>query len=322
MDNINNTYQKLLDFMFLVNETESFDEFCSFLYNFSRNRLNSPAAIIFFELNKKKILFQDYWKNGKNYTKNDYKLFDIITNKKDKMAIEDDREHLIIKIGYFKKNSFSLVLEEKFFPSNIIEQYFTPLLENTLLKLERYEEASKNRLLINIDEVTGLFNQRKLIQDIRKYIDEYVDSLLGFSLIFVDVDSFKKINDTHGHLVGSRLLMDVGKIIKGTVRANDCCYRYGGDEFVVITPELNYENSYALSSRILSNIRSKIFKVRKGEGIGKKSEIDLSVSIGISNFPKDATSFQEIINIADKMMYEAKKNGRGQICSSSEFITN
>lgn len=157
------------------------------------------------------------------------------------------------------------------------------------------------------DEVTNLFNQRKLYKDIDDAIKLYQEEKLPFSFLFIDIDHFKSVNDGHGHLVGSNLLVQMGHLIKSQVREIDLVYRYGGDEFVVLLPKSNGVQATQVAERILESIKGHVFKV--GDDIEKR----MSVSIGVSDYPRTTSSREEVIKYADEMMYTAKKNGRGMV---------
>jgi diguanylate cyclase (GGDEF)-like protein len=163
------------------------------------------------------------------------------------------------------------------------------------------------------DDVTHLFNQRKLNLDLDESIKLYENKGIGFSLLFIDIDHFKTVNDGHGHLIGSKLLVEVAKEINSVVRDEDQVYRYGGDEFVVLLPQVDGALAYSIAERILDKIKMKKFMI---EDFEKR----LSVSIGVSDYPYSAASKDEIIQLADDMMYLAKKSGRGQVCFAKEIV--
>ena len=133
----------------------------------------------------------------------------------------------------------------------------------------------------------------------------------------MDIDHFKKVNDNYGHLVGTKLLESVAKDIKSQLRESDISYRYGGDEFVVILV-----NSDAVAGKIVGERILQLIKERKYE-VDLKNEkklINLSVSIGVAEFPSDAVNSQEILSIADRMMYEAKESGRGLVFNTQDVF--
>ncbi len=117
------------------------------------------------------------------------------------------------------------------------------------------------------------------------------------------------------HPVGTILLKEMGEIIRGCLREKDLVYRYGGDEFVVLLPDVEGMQSKQVGARLLKKITSHLFKV---EGV---KDFKLSVSIGIGRFPIDAKSKKDILSIADQMMYHAKNQGRGKVCFAGELYS-
>lgn len=184
----------------------------------------------------------------------------------------------------------------------------------TFANIKTIRELALQSGLIHIDDVTGLFNQRKLHRDLEISIAKYHETGRGFIVLFIDIDHFKNVNDGHGHLVGTRLLMEMGKILKTVLRESDLVYRYGGDEFVMIVPSESIGDVTGIGERILRAIQNKKFYMIDGK------EIELTVSIGIARFPGDAETKEDILGMADQMMYHAKAMGRSRVCLAKELI--
>ena len=151
------------------------------------------------------------------------------------------------------------------------------------------------------DDCTSLFNARHLYT----MLDEQIDISAGnrtheFSLLFVDLDHFKEVNDTHGHLVGSRLLAEVGSLMKRVLGPDNACFRYGGDEFVALLPGLCKKDATAATMQLWENLRDARFLT--GAGL----DLSLAGSFGLATFPEDGANVQEIIRAADTQMYAAK----------------
>jgi len=184
----------------------------------------------------------------------------------------------------------------------------------------RYFEAirreKKLSSLAHTDDVTGLFNQRKLNDDLVDIIKNSKKREQEFSLIFIDLDHFKDINDNYGHRIGSLLLKEMAEIFRKTLRDTDLIYRYGGDEFIIIIPNSDVVNDLSLriGERLLENIKNEIFSPEEN------LSIKLSASLGVADFPKHAQTKEQIIEMADKMMYFAKKKGRGIVCHASKLL--
>jgi diguanylate cyclase (GGDEF)-like protein len=145
------------------------------------------------------------------------------------------------------------------------------------------------------DDVTGLFNARHLYT----LLDEQV-ATKTFSLMFMDLDRFKSINDTHGHLVGSRLLAEAGGLLKRSVGPENAAFRYGGDEFVVLFPGLTKAAAIESTMTVYQDLLGSRFL--EGAGLSLR----LTGSFGLATYPEDGNTVPTILRSADTMMYEAK----------------
>jgi diguanylate cyclase (GGDEF)-like protein len=170
------------------------------------------------------------------------------------------------------------------------------------------------------DDCTGLFNARHLYtlleQEIGKQVSKVAFRVIPimkphFSLLFLDLDYFKRVNDRHGHLVGSRLLAEVGNLLKRMLGPEHAAFRYGGDEFVALLRGLDKQAATELSQQILSQLAQARFLT--GEGLS----LSVTASLGLATFPQDGGSLHELIRSADTMMYTAKDNGRNQLVVAS-----
>jgi diguanylate cyclase (GGDEF)-like protein len=146
------------------------------------------------------------------------------------------------------------------------------------------------------DDVTGLFNARHLYT----MLDEQVAKAQVFSLMFVDLDHFKSVNDTHGHLIGSRLLAEIGSLLRRSLGPNNSAFRYGGDEFVALLPGMGKSAASGTTMALREDLRSARFL----EGAGLS--LTVSGSFGLATFPEDGNTVPTILRAADTMMYEAK----------------
>lgn len=196
----------------------------------------------------------------------------------------------------------------------ILSDYLSNVLRTSLSILTQSKKRDEIRLLALTDEVTGLFNQRKLVEDLDYYIARYEHDQTAFSLLFVDIDYFKNVNDQFGHVVGSQLLIDMATVIKAQLRSSDLVYRYGGDEFIVLLPRTGVDITKKIALRISEAVKSSEFIVNNDK------KYQLSLSIGVAQFPTDADSAKSIIEFADKMMYMSKKSGRGKVFHVTEVV--
>jgi diguanylate cyclase (GGDEF)-like protein len=180
-----------------------------------------------------------------------------------------------------------------------------PLADSVGLAFENLRLLQRTRELSITDEVTPLHNFRHFHQALDrelKLVHRYGGQL---SLLFVDLDRFKPINDTYGHLRGSRTLREVGFLIRAAVRDTDIPARYGGDEFVVILPRTDGEHAKVLAEKMRRLIEGHTFL--QEEGIDAR----LGVSMGVATFPSEAADKETLIRLADKRMYEDKESRRG-----------
>jgi diguanylate cyclase (GGDEF)-like protein len=179
-----------------------------------------------------------------------------------------------------------------------------PLAHAAALALENVRLLHKTRELSLTDEVTPLFNFRffhQILDRELKFVDRYKSTL---SLIFLDLDRFKPINDQHGHLRGSRVLREVGFLLRAAVRETDFPARYGGDEFCVILPQTDTAAARSLAEKLRRIIEGHTFL--QEEGINAR----LGASVGIASYPLEAGSKEALIRLADERMY-ADKEVRG-----------
>jgi diguanylate cyclase (GGDEF)-like protein len=172
------------------------------------------------------------------------------------------------------------------------------------------DNAARMKLIQELtitDDVTGLFNARHLYTLLDEQIALGARRNYQFSLLFVDLDRFKQINDTHGHRIGSLLLSEVGGLMKRSLGPKNPCFRYGGDEFVAILAGMDKKAAIHATKELWERLRLNVFLT------GEKLDISLRGSFGVATFPEDGNSMKEIIVAADTMMYAAKTT-RDNIC--------
>jgi diguanylate cyclase (GGDEF)-like protein len=169
------------------------------------------------------------------------------------------------------------------------------------------------------DDVTGLFNARHLYT----LLDEQVARGQVFSLMFVDLDRFKSVNDTHGHLIGSRLLAEIGGLLRRSLGPNNSAFRYGGDEFVALLPGMGKSAASGTTMALREDLRAARFL----EGAGMS--LSVSGSFGLATYPEDGNTVPTILRAADTMMYEAKitrdsvvVSGKGTVSKSAKSASD
>ena len=157
--------------------------------------------------------------------------------------------------------------------------------------------------LADIDELTGLYNRRAFIQYSNSYFDAFDNNLHQASLLVIDADHFKKINDNYGHQFGDEVLANIASTIENVLRKEDFVARIGGEEFVVILKDTSKEQALSVAEKILTSVQALNLTTND-------KQASCTVSIGISSTNKLNANFDELFKQADEAMYEAKKSGR------------
>jgi diguanylate cyclase (GGDEF)-like protein len=181
------------------------------------------------------------------------------------------------------------------------------LCDYAAIAIQNVRAVARIQELTITDDCTGLFNSRHLFSVTESELERSRRFNLPFSLIFIDLDHFKRVNDLHGHLTGSRLLAEIAKTIRHTVRGVDSAFRYGGDEFIVLLPQTGKDAALEVTQRLLHALRDTRYLLSEG------LELHMMASFGVASYPEDGSSIQEIIGAADQMMYLVKNSSRGNI---------
>jgi diguanylate cyclase (GGDEF)-like protein len=156
------------------------------------------------------------------------------------------------------------------------------------------------------DSLTGLFNRRFLDETLPIELARSKRANSPLTILLLDIDHFKKINDTYGHQVGDAVLQSVGHALKTSVRAGDIVCRYGGEEFILVFPGMKAENGRTRAEKLRVMVASQTVS-------GRDQLITVTISIGGSVFPNDGNSSDELISLADLALYRAKQNGRNRV---------
>lgn len=175
------------------------------------------------------------------------------------------------------------------------------------IAIENAKNFQKVEALTIRDDLTMLSNSRHLHHILDTEVNRSHRYHKPFSMIFMDIDHFKKVNDTYGHVHGSALLCEAAEVIRKAIRVVDHAARYGGDEFVIVLPETNKQEAFVIAERIRSAIEQNKFLERGGLAI------HFTASLGVATFPIDADSKDGLIKMADHAMYDAKKTSRNRV---------
>lgn len=158
-----------------------------------------------------------------------------------------------------------------------------------------------------IDDLTGVYNRRYLKERQHQEINTYITHKTPFTVVMVDIDHFKQINDAYGHMKGDQIIKSFAQFLKNTLRTMDTVIRYGGDEFVCIMPHTGKKDAEMTYRRVLDNCKKHDFHGLK-----------ITLSAGISSSPDDGSSFTELLDVADQALYDAKRSGRDRIRTRGE----
>jgi diguanylate cyclase (GGDEF)-like protein len=191
-------------------------------------------------------------------------------------------------------------------PGSFVEA-FTRLIEPSAFALSHAIRVARAEALSVTDDLTQLYNSRYLHDALRKETKRAVRNGRELSLLFVDLDGFKRINDAHGHLLGSRALIEAADVIRGSARETDIVARFGGDEFAMLLPDTGAEGAQAVARRLCDRIQRFTFLGDRGGGNR------LTASIGVATLPDVADTADGLLQAADAAMYRVKVTGKNGI---------
>jgi diguanylate cyclase (GGDEF)-like protein len=186
----------------------------------------------------------------------------------------------------------------------------TIVARSAALALENAELHRQTESLTIIDELTGAFNYRYFVQKLdeeKKRVQRYDVPL---SLIMIDIDWFKKVNDSYGHEAGNLVLKELSLIIKSCIRDVDIFARYGGEEFVVILPQTPQAEAAHIGERIRSQVEERVITT------DRSGTLKITVSVGVTSYPENGRPQEELVSVVDQALYRAKGSGKNLVCSA------
>lgn len=184
----------------------------------------------------------------------------------------------------------------------------------TQIRRKKYQDALKSNYQASVsmaitDSLTGLYNRNFLDAHIQNIVNQSIENQKAFSIMILDMDHFKIVNDTYGHDVGDEILSQLARRIIDAVRSSDLAARIGGEEFMVLLPETDMADAYKLAERVRNHIGNLPFKISHAEG-----ELSKTVSIGVAELNLNGDNAAALIKRADNSLYEAKNGGRNRTC--------
>ena len=189
--------------------------------------------------------------------------------------------------------------------------------EEHLKRVQKALQKSKQKYknLAIHDNLTGLYNTRHLYHALDQLIKKSASSGRVFSLVFMDIDNFKRVVDTHGHLNASKALQEIAATIKSTLQKPAYGVAYGGDEFVLVLPGFDKQQALDMAETIRQRIKQTIYLQKVG------LSVHVSSSLGVSTFPDDADTLTDLLALADQAMFSVKERGKDSVCGISYETT-
>ena len=205
------------------------------------------------------------------------------------------------------------VEDEKFFREKYLP-HLTILADYVAIAVDNVYNLQKLQARTFIDEVTGFYNTRYLACQLDYLLPRIRTEKEEFSVVFLDLDNFKKIVDTHGHLLGSQILGEVARVIHSGLGPEDSLVRYGGDEFIILMPHCSQEEALAKVRRLRQTLNATRFLQKEG------LNLQLTASYGIASLPQDGQDRETLLLIADRAMFSSKGRGKNGIMVGRDLI--
>ena len=177
----------------------------------------------------------------------------------------------------------------------------------TMLSADIRFAIAKIKRVSDTDELTGVYNMRAFSAILKRSFQQSIRHTHPLSIVMIDADNLKSINDTHGHEAGDKLLKHLIRTFADELRQTDVLARYGGDEFTILLPETGRTGAAEVAERIRKSVEDSRFDVRGG------LDLRTTISLGIASYPEDGSNVEIIVEKADKALYRAKREGRNRV---------
>ena len=188
--------------------------------------------------------------------------------------------------------------------------------EQIALALERYRFLAVVQRQASVDDLTGLYNHRFLVNSLGQQVALAERMSAPLAILMLDIDHFKALNDTYGHHAGDLALSTFAQTVVSNVRRADVTARYGGEEFVVLMPDTSGREAFLVAEKI------RLAVAETDVPLPDRNPVRLTVSIGVAAYPEDAGSAAELFSLADAALYQAKRTGRDRTCAAGASSTN
>lgn len=178
-------------------------------------------------------------------------------------------------------------------------------IQSALTNAHKYDAIRRQ---VVTDHLTRLYNRRYFMSRAAEEIQRSLRHQEPLSVLMVDIDHFKRFNDSYGHATGDRVLQTVARAIKDALRTTDICARHGGEEFAVLLPNTPGENAYYVADRVRRTLSGTRYT-----GLGLPADVNITISVGVATCPRDATQLEGLMELADQALYKAKAEGRDRV---------
>ena len=189
-----------------------------------------------------------------------------------------------------------------------------------LFRFDMFDEMDREfqqqiHRLLGHDELTGLLTSKSFFSELQREADRAEQESRPFCVLMMDLDHFKQVNDTYGHLVGSRALEQMGVLIKRALRSGDVAARFGGEEFAAFLLDADYAQGLVAAERVRQAVEEHRFSAARQGGKEPAEGLRITISVGVAAYPDDAKDPLQLVELADSALYRAKRNGRNLICA-------
>jgi diguanylate cyclase (GGDEF)-like protein len=174
--------------------------------------------------------------------------------------------------------------------------------------LQNARKYDSIRRQVVTDHLTHLYNRRYFMNRAAEEVQRSLHDQAPMSLVLVDIDHFKRFNDTYGHPTGDRVLQAVAAILQDAVRTTDVCARHGGEEFTLLLPNTPGDNAMFMANRVRNTLGQTRYT-----GLGLPADACITISAGVATCPRDATTIEDLLEMADRALYRAKEDGRDRV---------